>query len=175
MVNIHTYFSISCVFLSLSCSMQPLTTTNHLDTLLCYWCVVSGVWWWQNNVPPDLPLFCLLSLRDLMRHWHTCKPSPAGLLLISRPPCESTLSLSLLIILGHYWLLMCLSTHPQISNVIMKRTNTPLFLYLVITASDTPLICVILFSSLNLYKCQCAVLQELTQKNVSAQRLRVTW
>lgn len=54
----------------------------------------------------------ILSLRDLMRHWHTCRPGPAGLLLMSRPPCESTLSLSLAIILEHYWLLMCLSTHP---------------------------------------------------------------
>lgn len=35
-----------------------------------------------------------------MRHWHTCRPSPAGPLLMSRPPRVSTLSLSLPIILG---------------------------------------------------------------------------
>lgn len=115
----------------------------HLNIPLCYWRVysmVSGVWWWQNNVPTDLPFFYLLSLRDLMRHWHTCKPSPAGLLLMSRPPCESTLSLSRPIILEQYWLLMCLSTRPQISNVIMKQTNNPLFSSLVITERNTPLV-----------------------------------
>lgn len=34
-----------------------------------------------------------------MRHWNTCKLGPAGLLLMSKPPCVSTLSLSLPIIL----------------------------------------------------------------------------
>lgn len=50
-------------------------------------------------MPANIPFVFLLSLKDLMRHWHMCKPSPAGLLLMSRPPCESTLSLSLAIIL----------------------------------------------------------------------------
>lgn len=68
--------------------------------------------------------------------------------LISRPPCESTLSLSRPIILEHYWLLMCLSAPPPplplpslpMSNIITEQTNNPLFSYLVITASDTPLV-----------------------------------
>lgn len=83
----------------------------------------------------SLPL--LLSLRDLMRHRHTCKLRPAGLLLILGPPCERTLSLSLPIILEHYWLLICPSALPQISNVITKWTNNPLCSYLVVTASNT--------------------------------------
>lgn len=152
LMNIHTFFFhlmcfflfvCCCIFFAISCFRQLLNTTNHLSIPLCYWRVysmVSGVWLWPNNVPTDLPFFYLLSLRDLMRHWHTCKPSPAGLLLMSRPPCESTLSLSLPIILEHYWLLMCLSTRPQISNVIIKRTNNPLFSSPVITGSNTPLV-----------------------------------
>lgn len=50
-------------------------------------------------MPRKIPLLYLLSLKILMRHWHTCELSPAGLLLMSWPPCESTLSLSLPIIL----------------------------------------------------------------------------
>lgn len=93
-----------------------------------------------NTVSADLPLVSLLSLTDLICHRHTCKLRPAGLLLILGPPCESTLSLSLPIILEHYWLLICLSALPQISNVITKSTNNPLCSYLVIAASNTPFI-----------------------------------
>lgn len=125
---------LMCLFwVCYPCCMQLLTITM-VNMLICDWFVVSA-----GKLCADLPLFCLLSLRDLMRHWHMCKLSPAGLLLILRPPCESTLYLSLPIIPEHYWLLMCLSTLPQISKVIMNWTNNPLCSYLVITARNTPL------------------------------------
>lgn len=137
-IMFHNHFHLLAVF----CPMQ-LTTTNDLNIHLCYrhvYSMVSGVWSWQKNMPTDLSFLYLLSLRDLMRHWHTCKQSPAGLLLMSRPPCESTLSLSRPIILEQYWLLMCLSTRPRLSSFIIRQTNNPLYSSLVIIASNTPLV-----------------------------------
>lgn len=115
-------------------SSMQLLISHHLSMFICHLCLVV------DTVPADLLLVYLFSLSDLMCHRHTCKLRPAGLLLILGPPCESTLSLSLPIILEHYWLLICLSALPQISNVIMKWTKNPLCSYLVIAASSTPFI-----------------------------------
>lgn len=124
-----SYFNMAFYFCYFS-SMW-LLISHHLRMFICHLCLVT------NTTPTDLPLVYLLSLRDLMCHRHTCKLHPAGLLLILGPPCGKTLSLSLPIILEHYWLLICLSAPPQISNVITKWTNNPLCSYLVVPASNT--------------------------------------
>lgn len=121
--NVPLYF---CYF-----SSMRLLISHHLSMFICHLCLVT------NTMPADLLLVYLLSLRDLMCHRNTCKLHPAGLLLILGPPCESTLSPSLPIILEHYWLLICPSALPQISNVITKWTNNPLCSYLVVTESNT--------------------------------------
>lgn len=90
------------VFSSISPAPFKLSHTNHLSVPLCYRIVQYGV---RCKMVAEqyacrftfLVSFVIEGFNASLAH--VCRASPAGLLLMSRPPCESTLSLSLPIIL----------------------------------------------------------------------------